>query len=625
MPRIPPASPQSWRQPAVLTAAALAIPVGFAQFAPAVALADVANAFGTADLDPDAVQQLALSGGVIGVGYAIIRLASLGSLWIASSADRFGRRAVLFATVIIGLVLTAVSGLSPSYWIFVFVFALGRPFLSATNAIVGVTAAEYTDTRNRAMAIVLVAAGYAVGTGLTVGTRLVAGDVLGFRGLFGLAIVPLVLLPLAARKLAETERFTRLPPEERQTRLGRIPRDRVGRLLLLALLTAGITFVTGPANTYVFGYGEEVAGLSTAQVSLAGFLGAPLGLAGLLIGRWGADHIGRRITAAVAMCAAALAGIFLYSGGGAAVLIGYPLALAGQAAFGPPAGALDAELFRTENRATVAGWLTFSGVLGGAGGLLVFGLLWDVVGFSTAAIVMFAPVAVLAWLYLLVPETRGRELDDDQPPSAPPPGRGGTADPGPPTPGATTPPSPMPPTPGATTPPSLAPGRVGTGGPCSGRCDRGGSWLPAEQGTERSAEMSADAAGLEHLSVPECLELLRTHPQRIGRVGIADDGRRPIILPVNYAMDDDAIVFRTAEGSKLAAAVRGAFVAFEVDDVDVAWQEGWSVLVRGQAHEVTDADEIARLDALPLHPWAAGSRDRFVRIRPDTVTGRRLQ
>lgn len=136
--------------------------------------------------------------------------------------------------------------------------------------------------------------------------------------------------------------------------------------------------------------------------------------------------------------------------------------------------------------------------------------------------------------------------------------------------------------------------------------------------------MSPDPLALEHLPTEECLHLLRSHPQRIGRVGIADDGRRPVILPVNYAMDDDVVVFRTAQGTKLAAAVRGAFVAFEVDDVDMAWQEGWSVLVRGQADEATDPDEIARLEGLPLRPWAGGQREHFVRIRPDTVTGRRL-
>ncbi|MGM0819140.1 MAG: pyridoxamine 5'-phosphate oxidase family protein, partial [Actinomycetota bacterium] len=72
-------------------------------------------------------------------------------------------------------------------------------------------------------------------------------------------------------------------------------------------------------------------------------------------------------------------------------------------------------------------------------------------------------------------------------------------------------------------------------------------------------------------------------------------------------------------------AVRHAYVAFEVDDVDVAWKEGWSVLVRGQAEEVTGAGDLERVRALPLQPWARGERERFVRVRPETITGRRLR
>ena len=131
-------------------------------------------------------------------------------------------------------------------------------------------------------------------------------------------------------------------------------------------------------------------------------------------------------------------------------------------------------------------------------------------------------------------------------------------------------------------------------------------------------------SGLELLTLEECEHLLQTHPTRVGRIAVADDGRRPTILPVNYALDEGAVVFRTAEGTKFAAAVRGAFVAFEVDEVDAAWQEGWSVLVRGQAERVTDEDELARLRTLPLQPWARGIREHYVRIRPESVTGRRL-
>jgi MFS family permease len=411
-----PAANRGWRQPAVITAALISVAAGFAQFGPAAALADVATEFGQAPVDPEDVQQLALSGTMIGIGYAIIRLASLGSLVIAGSADHFGRRRVLLASCGIGLLLTALTALSPSYWAFVAIFALGRPFLSATNAVAGVTAAEYTDSKNRASAIVLIAIGYAVGTGLTLVTRYL-GDLgfegFGFRGLFGLALVPVLLLPLAARKLGETRYYKRLPAEERPAVLGRVPRPWVPRLLLLCLLTAAIGLITGPANTYVFIYGEQYLGLSLGALTLAGLSTGPLGLLGLLVGRLGADRVGRRVTSAFAMLVAGSGGILLYSGDEFALLAGYVLTIFGQAMYAAPAGSLDAELFLTSFRATVAGWLTFAGVVGASIGLFAFGILFDQIGPDMSAWVLFAPAALLGPLYFLLPETKGHELEDD--------------------------------------------------------------------------------------------------------------------------------------------------------------------------------------------------------------------
>jgi uncharacterized protein len=82
------------------------------------------------------------------------------------------------------------------------------------------------------------------------------------------------------------------------------------------------------------------------------------------------------------------------------------------------------------------------------------------------------------------------------------------------------------------------------------------------------------------LTVPECRELLTRH--HFGRFGFVDAvGVLPSIVPVNYLLDNDRIVIRTDAGSKLAAALRGAPVAFEVDGVDQDHQVGWSVVVRG--------------------------------------------
>ena len=125
----------------------------------------------------------------------------------------------------------------------------------------------------------------------------------------------------------------------------------------------------------------------------------------------------------------------------------------------------------------------------------------------------------------------------------------------------------------------------------------------------------------QELTDDECRRLLGE--RHLGRLAFVDaDG--PVILPVNYALDQGAVVFRTDPGSKLDAAAAGATVAFEVDAADERDRTGWSVVVRGQAGEVAEPADLERLRALPLYPWAPGAKARYVRIRRATVTGRRI-
>ena len=131
-------------------------------------------------------------------------------------------------------------------------------------------------------------------------------------------------------------------------------------------------------------------------------------------------------------------------------------------------------------------------------------------------------------------------------------------------------------------------------------------------------------SGLERLSREECVALLRS--QDVGRLVVVDGGR-PLIFPVNYAMDGDAPVFRTASGTKLWAAARSP-VAFEIDAVDAQSKTGWSVVVHGVAQEITafDASDLqARVDGLPVHPWAPGDKPSLVRVAPRLITGRRIR
>jgi nitroimidazol reductase NimA-like FMN-containing flavoprotein (pyridoxamine 5'-phosphate oxidase superfamily) len=124
------------------------------------------------------------------------------------------------------------------------------------------------------------------------------------------------------------------------------------------------------------------------------------------------------------------------------------------------------------------------------------------------------------------------------------------------------------------------------------------------------------------LSEQECLELLER--VRFGRVGFVD-GDRAVILPVNYVYDAPFVVFRSTSGSKLDAALRNANVTFQIDATDPTYHGGWSVLVHGPAEIVSDALELARLEQLPLRSWWEGAADRWLRIKVEHISGRRLR
>jgi nitroimidazol reductase NimA-like FMN-containing flavoprotein (pyridoxamine 5'-phosphate oxidase superfamily) len=133
--------------------------------------------------------------------------------------------------------------------------------------------------------------------------------------------------------------------------------------------------------------------------------------------------------------------------------------------------------------------------------------------------------------------------------------------------------------------------------------------------------MNADGPVLEHLPRDQCLRLMGSVP--VGRI-VYTRQALPAVELVNFALDDGGIIIRTDAGGKLAAATRGAVVAFEADSVDARGHAGWSVTVIGHAQAVTDSEEIARLEQIPLTPWAPGNRDHFIRISPAIVNGRRI-
>lgn len=404
-----------WKDREVIALALTAMASGFGQFGVIAALGSVTKGLGQTVSGSSLADQVGLSGTVLGIGLAVIRLASLGGLPLTGLADRFGRRTMLLATLTLGLVLTVAAAASPTFWWFVAIYACGRPLLTTTNALSQVAAAEDTATGDRAKAVAMVAGGYAVGAGLIAVLHSLASSVLGFRGIFLLAALPLLLLPLLRRWIKETDRFAVMSASttNRKTVLGAVARPFRRRLAVIATIGFTVAFVTGPANSFVFLFAQDVLHQS-GVVTAAMVVGAGgTGLAGLLAGRWLADRMGRRPTGALGVLGIALFSALAYTGSSTTLVVGYVLAVLASAVFAPAVGSMLNEEFPTAVRASAAGWFLAVGILGAVAGLIVFGAVATAEnGYRLAAEATFLPVALTGALLWLFPETRGREPED---------------------------------------------------------------------------------------------------------------------------------------------------------------------------------------------------------------------
>jgi MFS family permease len=409
----------AWRTAPVLSVAGLTVASGLSAFGVTVVIGDVAATFGEPGVGDPELAEIGMPVTTVGIALAIVRFASLGSLPLAALADRAGRRRLLLVVATIGLVLTSLAAASPGFWWYVALVALARPALATINGVAGVVAAEESSSRQRAGAVAVVTAAYGIGSGIvSVGRGLLPGEP-SFRVVTAFALVPLLLLPLLARWIREPTISSDRAPSSGLP--GALPAHLRGRVALLGFVVGMIAVATGPGFTYLFVYGERVLGASPLQVSTLVLAAGPVGLAGILLGRWGADRLGRRLTGALGLAGAGLGVLVAYSGGFPALAAGYLATILLSSAFAPAQGTLAAELVPTRVRATVAGWLTVTGVVGAVVGLTIFGVLADLTGgFAAASRLLGAVVAVSAVVFVALPETRGTELEDldeDDPPT----------------------------------------------------------------------------------------------------------------------------------------------------------------------------------------------------------------
>jgi nitroimidazol reductase NimA-like FMN-containing flavoprotein (pyridoxamine 5'-phosphate oxidase superfamily) len=149
-----------------------------------------------------------------------------------------------------------------------------------------------------------------------------------------------------------------------------------------------------------------------------------------------------------------------------------------------------------------------------------------------------------------------------------------------------------------------------SGTPTSPQTTSGAFWKAAELGS-----------GLIELDRAECLELLAA--KSVGRIAyVGDTG--PRILPVNYIVGDDCVIFRTVPDGEIFRHALSSNCAFEIDETDEFFESGWSVVAVGRLELATEDDFAGmRYGRLP-EPWAAGNRSMFVRLPCEHLSGRRV-
>ena len=144
---------------------------------------------------------------------------------------------------------------------------------------------------------------------------------------------------------------------------------------------------------------------------------------------------------------------------------------------------------------------------------------------------------------------------------------------------------------------------------------------------ENTRTATTTPARIEELDEADCLTLIA--PGGIGRIAYASRYGQTL-LPVNYQLLDKTIVFRTGEDSPLEEDLQTGIrhaeyqVAFEIDEINLAEKNGWSVLVQGPAHHVDSETEQAAVRQTGVQPWSGGAKEHYIRVVPTRITGRRI-
>lgn len=358
----------------------------------------------------------------LGAMLSMIKLGYLLSLAITPLADVFGRRRLLLYTIVGYTIFTGLTAIAPEERSFVIFQLFSRAFAGAESTIALVILIEEVDAPYRGWSVGLLSAISSVGYGIAALVFSLINVVpFGWRGLYALALVPLVLIIPLRRLLPESARF------EAEQSSGERPSNvwqplislfsaypgRLSALVSVSFLgamggnTAGVLFPK---------FLQEVHGYSPGNVTALFFIGGGLGILGNIIAGRLSDRFGRRAMGALFMFIAPLLTIWIYTAHGFSVAPAWTIELFFDTASGTIVRSFSAELFPTSYRSTAGSALSVAGTTGGALGLAIEGLLYRLTHSHWVAVRYLTVFWMIAPIILLfVPETAGRELEEISP------------------------------------------------------------------------------------------------------------------------------------------------------------------------------------------------------------------
>jgi MFS family permease len=359
---------------------------------------------------PFARRALVITEGDMSLVFAITRIVSLGAIAFAVYGDRHGRRRPYLLAFLIVPVASLATAVFPGVALFAASQSAVRVGVVAASALAIVLLAEELTPSLRGYGIGLWAMAGALGNGTALLLLPLAERGLnGWRFLFALSAVGIMVFPLLARFLRESQAFTE--PEYRVPLSAVLGEGHGQYLWTMGAMAFFMAAFSAPALD--FGLERLINDLewSTATARLLVIVASGLGTVGLLVGGRLADTVGRRPTEIVSLLVGAGGGVLFYNAhSGILLAVGLFLGTLGATALTPAFAAHRAELFPTRLRATAGAWVTNAAIAGSIAGFGVGALLIDRIGLPSTISLLGIGVAVAAVLVLPLPETKGRDL-----------------------------------------------------------------------------------------------------------------------------------------------------------------------------------------------------------------------